>query len=89
MLHVYEPNVTCARQPEVVAVITSNAYRIEQDLNSSCEPQTGEIYRDSTDRSFVVLRVSPDGVFVEYADGTTRSVSKSGWCRMRAMPALF
>lgn len=65
-----------------------NALRVEHEGNVSV-PQTGEIYRDSTDRSFVVLRVRPDGVFLEYADGTTRSVSKNGWSRMRARPALF
>lgn len=65
-----------------------NALRVEDDVNLYSEPQTGEIYRDATNRSFVVLRVRPDGVFVEYADGTTRSVSSKGWSLLRARPAI-
>lgn len=61
---------------------TSNAQVIDfEDINSP-EPQLGGIYRDANNRSFIVLRVSPEGVFVEYADGTTRSVSVNGWPRM-------
>lgn len=67
---------------------TTNALRVEHAANLFSEPQTGGIYRDATNRSFVVLRVRSEGVFVEYADGTTRSVSKSGWFRLKAKPAL-
>jgi hypothetical protein len=70
------------------APMAVNALRIERDEMISSEPQTGGIYRDSTNRSLIVLRVRPSGVFVEYADGTTRSVSKSVWSRMMARPAL-
>jgi len=65
-----------------------NAVQLELDDEFSFAPRTGGIYRDSLNRSFVVLRVRPDGAFVEYADGTTRSVSKSAWSRMGARPAL-
>lgn len=65
-----------------------NALRVEDDFDLSSEPQTGNIYRDAANRSFVVLRVRPGGVFVEYADGTTRSVSSKGWSLMRAKPAV-
>lgn len=68
---------------------TMNALRLEPDFNNSPEPLTGSIYRDSTNRSFVVLRVRSDGVFIEYADGTTRSISKRGWSCLNARPALF
>jgi hypothetical protein len=69
-------------------VASMNALQIERDDDLSYEPQTGGIYRDATNRSFVVLRVRPEGVFVEYADGTTRSVSKNGWSLLGARPAL-
>jgi len=70
-------------------VVMMNALKAEHDTDISYEPLTGGIYRDSTNRSFVVLRVGADGVFVEYADGTTLSVSNSNWSRMKARPALF
>lgn len=77
------------RELEVVTVASMNALRVEHDVNISSEPQAGKIYRDLTNRSFVVLRVHSDGVFVEYADGTTRTVSKSVWAYMKPRPALF
>lgn len=65
-----------------------NALRIDRDVTFSPEPRLGGIYRDANNRSFIVLRVNPEGVFVEYADGTTRSVSVTGWPRMAARAAV-
>ena len=66
-----------------------NALTVERDADISSEPLAGGIYRDSSNRSFVVLRVGSDGAFVEYADGTTLRVSNHNWYRMNARPALF
>lgn len=56
--------------------------------SSSPEPKLGGIYRDSNNRSFVVLRVGREGVFVEYADGTTCKVSVTGWPQIAARAAV-
>lgn len=58
---------------------TSNALKIDRAETFSPEPRLGEIYRDAQNRSFIVLRVNRDGVFVEYADGLTRTISVTGW----------
>ena len=67
---------------------STSALRIDSHVAPSPEPRLGGIYRDANNHSFIVLRVNPEGVFVEYADGTTRSVSATGWLRMAARAAV-
>lgn len=82
-------NIYSHKALEVFTVASMNALRVEHDASIYSKPRAGKIYRDLTNRSFVVLRVHSDGVFVEYADGTTRTVSKNGWFCMKPQPALF
>ncbi len=58
---------------------SSNALIIDHHDTFSPEARLGGIYRDANNRSFIVLRVSRDGIFVEYADGATRTISSTGW----------
>ncbi len=67
---------------------STSALRIDHHVTLSPEPRLGGIYRDASNRSFIVLRVNPEGIFVEYADGTTRSVSVTGWPHMVARAAV-
>lgn len=64
-----------------------NALKSERQFAFSPEPMLGEIYRDARDCSFIVLRVDPEDVFIEYADGTTRTVSTMAWHQMVARAA--
>lgn len=61
---------------------------LEETINGD-EPRPGGIYRDIANRSFLVLGVRPNRVFIEYADGHTCSISKSSWPELKAKPALF
>ncbi len=67
---------------------STNALRIDRQMAYSPEPRLGGIYRDANNRSFIVLRVNPEGIFVEYADGTTRSISVTGWPHMAVRAAV-
>lgn len=58
---------------------SSTALKIDHSVAFSPEPRLGGIYRDANNRSFIVLRVNREGIFVEYADGATRSISVTGW----------
>lgn len=61
---------------------------LEETINGD-EPRPGGIYRDIANRSFLVLGVRLNRVFIEYADGHTCSISKSSWSELKAKPALF
>ncbi len=64
---------------EAIPVASTNALRVDRSFSFPPQPRLGGIYRDANDRSFIVLRVGPEGIFVEYADGTTRSINVNVW----------
>jgi len=51
------------------------------------KPVNGKIYRTSNDQSMLVLGVKSGKVFVEFADGSFRSMSEREWQQLHPNPS--
>jgi hypothetical protein len=52
-------------------------------------PLIGGIYRDESERSFVVLNISDNVALLEYADGTLTAVDVHNWQKLGPRQAIF
>jgi len=52
-------------------------------------PVIGGIYRDESERSFAVQKISENVALLEYADGTFTTIELHHWPRLHPKQAVF
>jgi len=62
---------------------------ITESGRAATQPFIGKVYRDETDRSFVILSINNDQVLMEFADGAIKRVSMRQWVEIKPRPALY
>lgn len=57
--------------------------------DAAANPRVGEIYRDRSNRSLVVLTLIGNDALVEYADGTLTRFNAHEWRMLKPQPHRF